>query len=591
MLGKKDVFNSKPDARVLVVILHGHGGSPGQFFDIRDRAVWPAVAAADVFLPSLPYRSVLCSLPMADIVADVAKRIEWLWTKKRELSGQTYESIVLIGYSFGSQPARAVLVHAWGADDPTWSLDGTSNELTQPRYEWAPAIKRIVLLAGVNRGISFESPLATRFRTLWNLAHVLGVFIRKPTILEIRRGSPFLTELRLKWLELWPRLGPRAPVVVQLLGTKDDVVDPADNLDLYAGRDFHYVEVPFTGHTDIIEVADKGSERRRAMASARVSAMILALRGTEADLKQRAFSMELLGDPADLEEAEEVKDVVFVVHGIRDYGFWTQKIGRQIRQRGGSQVRIVNPSYGYFPILSFALPWVRRQKVDWLMDKYVEVRKRYPNAAVSYVGHSNGTYLLARALQEYPSARFKHVVFAGSVVRTDYEWSKIARVRLGKIINFVATADWVVALFPKGLEPLRAFDLGSAGHDGFRDSPTANVRFVAGQHDAGITEHHWGEIAKFILHGTEPEPPEKSQFFRKRRRIAVVAMGLISTLLLLVAFGSIVAVAAILAAAVFGFPAWTSNTTVGAWLLADPVIALLLLLGYLAVLRFVFTRF
>ena len=96
--------------------------------------------------------------------------------------------------------------------------------------------------------------------------------------------------------------------------------------------------------------------------------------------------------------------------------------------------------------------------------------------AFSYVGHSNGTYLVARALKDYPAARFHRIVFAGSVVRCDYDWLQISRPipgetselpRVDKVLNFTATGDWVVALFPKGLQPIKAIDLGSAGHDGF----------------------------------------------------------------------------------------------------------------------------
>jgi alpha-beta hydrolase superfamily lysophospholipase len=587
MLGKSDVLDANPDARVLVVMLHGFDGSPAQFSAIRDHVIGPALGAADVFIPALPYHRILCTVPMADIIADVAKRIDALWAKKREASDAPYERIVLVGFSLGSQAARALWVHAWGADG---SAEPAAGEPLRPRYAWARDIRRIVLLAGLNRGISFDAPLAGPMRVWWSLVHVLGA-VREPTIFSLRRGSPFLTELRLQWLELWPRLGRDAPVVVQLLGTQDDLVDPADNLDLYAGREFHYLEVGLTGHLDILDVTGKGDVHRRNAARKRAELVGLALTGDEATLQRAAIPKDQLGDPADLEETTHVEDVVFVVHGMRDYGFWTQKIGREIRRRGGDRVRVVSPSYGYFPILPFALPWVRRRKVDWLMDKYVEVRKRYPNAAISYVGHSNGTYLLARALQDYPSVAFKHVVFAGSCVRTNYEWSKLKQGRLQALLNFVATADWVVALFGKGLQPLRAFDLGAAGHDGFRDPQPVNFKFVSGRHGAGINEHHWDDIAEFILRGTKPELSDTPELRKTRRHLAVIALGLLSTLLLLIGAGAIVAGAvALFSSAVLGHPAWLSDTALGTWLVAHPAAASFLFVGYLAALRFVLLR-
>ena len=50
-------------------------------------------------------------------------------------------------------------------------------------------------------------------------------------------------------------------------------------------------------------------------------------------------------------------------------------------------------------MLPFLLSAYRRKNVEWLMDRYTEVVARYPNATVSYIGHSNGTYLLAKALE------------------------------------------------------------------------------------------------------------------------------------------------------------------------------------------------
>jgi pimeloyl-ACP methyl ester carboxylesterase len=159
----------------------------------------------------------------------------------------------------------------------------------------------------------------------------------------------------------------------------------------------------------------------------------------------------------------------------------------------------VTSTYGYFAKLPFFLPWIRRRKVEWLMDTYVGVRARYPEAQCSYFGHSNGTYLVARALEDYPAACFRNVLFAGSVVRRSYEWDKFFEAaRVSKVLNMVATKDWVVALFPMGLEPLRQiFDLGGAGFGGFDQAipgrvpevPNLNeVRYVKGAHSAALVE-------------------------------------------------------------------------------------------------------
>ncbi|MGI8569765.1 MAG: hypothetical protein ACR2KT_12195 [Methylocella sp.] len=170
-------------------------------------------------------------------------------------------------------------------------------------------------------------------------------------------------------------------------------------------------------------------------------------------------------------------------------------------------------------MLPFVLPWIRRQKVEWLMDAYVGLRARYPEAEFSYVGHSNGTYLVARALEDYPGACFRDVLFAGSVVRRDFNWDRyFTAQRVSKVLNIVATKDWVVALFPMGLEPLRKildFDLGGAGFGGFDQAAPRRVpkipnldevRYVEGAHSAGLVETQWQHIANFIVKDVVPSP-------------------------------------------------------------------------------------
>jgi pimeloyl-ACP methyl ester carboxylesterase len=139
------------------------------------------------------------------------------------------------------------------------------------------------------------------------------------------------------------------------------------------------------------------------------------------------------------------------------------------------------------------------------MDQYAQAVSCYPSARrrFSCVAHSNGTYLVAKALEEYPAVQFERIVFAGSVVRRAFPWHKFTD-RVTAVMNYVATADWVVAFFPKLFEQLRIQDLGSAGHDGFDPvtSGVMQVRYVRGGHSAALGEEHWNDIARFVVYGT-----------------------------------------------------------------------------------------
>ncbi len=244
------------------------------------------------------------------------------------------------------------------------------------------------------------------------------------------------------------------------------------------------------------------------------------------------------------DERTDVTDIVFVIHGIRDRGFWTHKIPRTVKAASdqerrkreacgekGPKFETETSSYGYFPMLPFLLSWGRRAKVEWLMDEYTQNLALYPNAEFSFVGHSNGTYLLAKAFEEYPACRFKHIVFAGSVVRTRYDWGKLIREGRAKaILNYVATSDWVVAFFPKLFQTLHWQDLGSAGHDGFEDLQEYQVKYVRGGHGAAIQEQHWEDIAHFIVHGRLNSEVGQS----KSRSLLVVLGGFLTPLIWLV---------------------------------------------------------
>jgi hypothetical protein len=231
----------------------------------------------------------------------------------------------------------------------------------------------------------------------------------------------------------------------------------------------------------------------------------------------------------------EITDVIFVIHGIRDEGHWTNKIARRVilknKEANGNRsdqdkryFALETSRYGYFPMLLFALPWTRRAKVAWFTEQYAENLVLYPKAEFSFIGHSNGTYLLAQALKEYECCRFKRIVFAGSVAPKEYNWSNyIEAGRVQQVLNYVATGDWVVAIFPNFLHYFQR-DLGSAGHDGFSisDNKLANIKYIKGDHGAALNEHNWDAIAEFIVKDSPDLPKlddlkQPSQIFQEKR--------------------------------------------------------------------------
>ena len=561
---------SPPGCRKLVVLLHAYSAGPDVLRWVR-QAVADTFPTADTWVPELPLGLWSTEDPNV-VVRQLLRGIDDLWSRQEQSAGGCYESITLIGHSVGALLARKVYVCACGST-PVAPLEpgfATASAV------WSSRVERLILLAGMNRGwtishhVSFQTAINLRLGTIFGGLYQL-LTGQKLLINHARRGAPFVTQLRLQWLAMRQQAtasGAGAALTVQLLGTKDDLVAPQDNIDLVTGSDFVYLDMPNSGHRSVVDMDPTDHTTGGAV---RYALFTHVLGQSDQALQQASVS---LTDLQSLGAQPDVTDVIFVIHGIRDEGFWTQKVARRIRETG----RRVSPqrvfatetsSYGYFPMLPFLLPWGRRDKVEWLMDQYTENKALYPNAQFSYVGHSNGTYLLAKALQEYPAARFHHVVFAGSVVRTDYQWEKVFQQgRVAAVLNYVATADWVVAFFPKSLQTLHWQDLGSAGHDGFQvESPLLQqAKFVRGGHSAALEEANWDAIADFVVSGPAALPPGPvAPPLGGTRNHWVSTIGQVPILLVLV-----------LAIALLVYFIWHRE-----WSAATRILALLLLFGVL----------
>ena len=146
--------------------------------------------------------------------------------------------------------------------------------------------------------------------------------------------------------------------------------------------------------------------------------------------------------PMPVGQDPDVEQVIFVLHGIRDTAEWIDELEVSLREvytrangfGGPARIKIIKSSDGYFAMLPFLLYASRQRNVRWFMDEYTEVLARYPNAKkIDFVGHSNGTYVLADALQQprYRTLRVHHVAFAGSVVPRDYYWR--SRIHIGQV--------------------------------------------------------------------------------------------------------------------------------------------------------------
>ncbi len=526
--GEVPAFRRFGTSESLVVMLHAFNSTRHDLKHVSDE-VAKHLKNADQFAPDMPVGFFSFADPTL-IVCDLVEEVQKRWDERMQRKDRKpYQNIIIVGHSLGAVFARKLYIYANGEPEHTrapFEQEAKARGMGSPR-DWAGAINRIVLLSGMNRGWDLNPHVSLKTKREQYGGVFLGHLLRsfrypfgkrsEPLAFHVRRGDPFMVDLRLQWLEIRQR-GHANALVVQVLGSRDDVVSPDDDVDLICGRDFVYLDMPHSGHYQVLhlDTTPEGKERRVVFER--------ALKSKPDDLKGDSITPN---DAAIPDPDKSVKLVVFVIHGIRDQGHWTNKVARRVVQLGkvnSKRYATKTASYGYFPILDFIIPSRRRAKAIWLMDEYIEARARYPEAAFHYVGHSNGTLLLGHALRKYLGCRFERVVFAGSPLNRKF-FQKPIKGQIVKLLNYVASNDLVVGTFPKGVQWLST-DLGSAGHDGLI-APANSIdfkqtEFVQGGHGAAIVEANWNAIAEFI-HADQDHAISQGLIEKRRKLYAVVA--------------------------------------------------------------------
>jgi pimeloyl-ACP methyl ester carboxylesterase len=521
----------QPTATTLAVFVHGWGSSSHRLHEVVTllREIHPE---ADGVLIDHDGSRIFSNARPEVIADEIAQEIEYRW-EDGSLRPVGYEKIILLGHSAGALLVRKAYAFAWGFADDSEAQQG---------YTWAPFVDRIVCLAGLDRGLSFVTkpvnmmwPTYVVRRVAYNVARLTrsAQFLR-----ALQRGEPFVTNLRIQWIRMmqWPELRQsdeqfvanlrlqwirmhlqgedvKVAPTFQLVGDRDVLVSRSDSIDsLFKSSSYVYRSVIGADHAAILRPSESGYVRRE---------IVNAL--TSEPNRDNTYN------------DSKMTDIFYVIHGIRDLGSrWTPPVCAKIRETIEAAnaatppgdpcrlVRTVRPSYGYFSMLSFLLSWDRQKNVRWFMDLYTQMVARYPRARHHYIGHSNGTYLLASALQRYATCRVRNVVFAGSVVPSAYDWTKMFSTdQVAYVRNDVGSADWVVAWFPHlfefaadvlsrfDVDAPKWLDLGGAGFNGFYDDLATSNKYLPGDHCAALNQDNYSSMALSAVGGKDVDPCAK----------------------------------------------------------------------------------
>lgn len=369
---------------------------------------------------------------------------------------------------------------------------------------WATRVSRIVMLAALNRGWTNGIGRSWYERSMVWLGEQLypALFIGK-LYDQLRWGSPYISGMRLRWMEQMRTMvesRQTPPEVIQIRGDLDTTVSPRDSADLEDTPRFSAIELPFTDHATVLRMdGDYAGPRRRLILD--------AIAG-----KAEHAGQGLRAGPQSCDRTDaSVKHVVFAIHGMRTDGVWTDKFVNEFRATRLLDDAFVKPiTYEWFSMVPFLFGFERRKRLEAFLDEYVQARACYPQATISVVAHSNGSYIVVRAMERVRELKLARLALAGTVLPQNYDWSKLrvdGKERIGMVFNYTANADWIVGIFPKLYEAWDG-DLGGAGFKGFHKTlnGVVNIRGFPGAHSAVVDSPVARKaIAHFLARGERLE--------------------------------------------------------------------------------------
>lgn len=188
------------------------------------------------------------------------------------------------------------------------------------------------------------------------------------------------------------------------------------------------------------------------------------------------------------------RKIIVSLHGIRTRGTWQKDLSPLLTEQGWIYYPL---DYGWFSVLFFIPGFFRARKIEWLRERYSEIRNRYPDVIPSVIAHSFGTWILCRAIEKYEHLRFDKIILCGSIVQSKFNWQKIhSRNQVTTVRNESGQKD-VWARFSK----LIAWGTGDSGYKGFKQKEPFVIEQEYPEYDHGSVfgyDHYLGEWIPFL---------------------------------------------------------------------------------------------
>jgi pimeloyl-ACP methyl ester carboxylesterase len=180
---------------------------------------------------------------------------------------------------------------------------------------------------------------------------------------------------------------------------------------------------------------------------------------------------------------QQRKHVVVLLHGMNTNAEWQEALAEPIRNETAIEPLVVG--YGNFHPVKFWLPaFFRFGRIKKVMTDLQGIRKRYPDADISIVAHSFGTYVLSRILMKATSLKLHRILLCGAIVSTDYDWSAVVTRLTAPVLNDIGRRD----MWPS-MARSWSWGYGDSGCIGFQNSLVRDRHFDYAHSDFLTVDH------------------------------------------------------------------------------------------------------
>lgn len=186
------------------------------------------------------------------------------------------------------------------------------------------------------------------------------------------------------------------------------------------------------------------------------------------------------------------------MHGIRSPAIWQERLRSKLKIEAPN-LEIRPMGYGRYPLQDFlCLHGSRQDVIDRMRAQLEYLLHENPDAEITVVAHSFGTYLMSEVLKQNGHIRIHRILLCGSIVRENYEWEELKSKRqiVGAIANDYGTRDyWVVLASALNL------GYGPSGFYGFKNVAVTDNSHNCGHSDFFTDEHLINYWVPFLLDG------------------------------------------------------------------------------------------